>query len=141
MKRIITIALILLSLQGYSQVDKAIDTKIDAGIKKFIEVVGFDTVRLKTFTSAATLDTLYAPNNSCYIVELLVSGAKISGNRIVAVTNTSGVYSVRFIDLIPFQGASTTTKFNTSVINNKVVISIGGATGNYTYQKSRKNIQ
>jgi len=140
MKLLIAILLLTSSI-CHGQVDDAINKKVNDGIQKFIQVVGFDTVKIKSYTAAATLDTLTAPNNTCYLYDLLITGSKISGNRIVAVTNTAGVYSMRFIDVIPFQGASTTTKFNTSIIGGRVVVSIGGATGNYTYQREIKNVK
>lgn len=137
--KILFIILLFVSSICHGQVDKIINEKIAEGVKtevaKFIQVVGFDTVKIKSVSGSATLDTLLAQNNSCSIYEISVSGAKVSGTRVVSVTNTAGVMSIRFVDILPWSG---TGKLNTLITNNKVIVSVSGTNANYFYQRERK---
>jgi len=147
MKRIFLSLIILICLQGFGQIDKAIDDKITVAINKIpsggkvdslLKLLTYDTTLQRTFNSASNVDTLLAPLNKTYVYELVVCG-DASLVRVIAVTNKNGVYSSRFSDALQWAGA-TGSKLNSATINNRVIVSTVGITGNYIYQRQRKNL-
>lgn len=142
MKKLFTILLLALSLQSFSQIDRAIDDKINAGvsaeIKKFIQIVGFDTVVVRNYSAAANVDTLRAALNTVSIYEIVCTG-NITCVRYYAVRNKGGVYTVAVSEYATFP-LPTGVKFTSTAIKEGILLQVTGTSGGFTYQRQKKNL-
>ena len=138
MKKILLILFIIPMFVKSQTVDNAIKAimkpQIDS-VKASISAIQsapanvyWDTLYIVNVVRGGNIDTLSAPG----IYQLTVSGS-LSGVRIVYVAKSAtGAYSIRTANPLALSG---TGSFNTSVVNNQVVVSTT-ATG-ITYQRQK----
>lgn len=131
MKRILTILLILFSLQSFSQVTKE---WVIAEIKKSSGEAIYDTVIQKKIKSQ-NVDTLFSPTNTTTSYQVSINGDGLY-LKDIAVTNNNGKYSyILGTGGFAWKGYAG-TKIN-FVIGKGVIIQLISTSANYTYQRMK----
>lgn len=153
--RKLIIILLLFPFAATAQIDQAVDNKINnsigqakvdlqnivkRGLDSSMQQVIWYTELQKTVSKSGTiqLDTLTAASGTTEVYQLVLTGSG-TAVRIVFVTNTGGVYSIRVTNPATYTGA-TGTAFNTTVDRAGVVVSLTGNNTVRAYKYGRKNL-
>src|SRR5690349_13034245 len=131
MRKILTILFFVPLMSNAQDIERAIDSKVsstvDKKVNEFIKVVGWDTTKVRNFTSASNVDTLKTANNTTSIFEIVVTG-NINCVRYYAVKNKAGVYTVSVSEFATFP-LPTGVKFISTVVSSGVILQTSGTTG------------
>ena len=140
MKKIITLLLILISLQGLGQATQAVSQQIANEVPPLITrqlniaFANADTVTYlqSTRSGSFNFDTLSIPNNSAKQFEFILTGYsasnKVSCLKEVWISNTNGNYSIdRNLSIASFTGL-TGGNFDVVKVGNLIVVKITGTT-------------